>query len=518
MSRLKNFSRNLAASYLQLAVNVVYSLVSVPLILHWLPKAEFGLWALLVQMMSYITLVDLGINAAIGRFLVDHKDRRGDGEYGALIKTSALVSAIQGLVVLLIVMLGSPLLARLMAIPPEYQATFTALMRIQGVIAAFMFFMNPLAMMLGAHQRMDVIIWQGMLTLVVSLGLLVFFLFQGCGIYAFVYANAITAVIAPAYLLWYCRRLDFWPHAGEWGKISGQTFKEVFLYGKDVFLMNVGIQLIVASQTIIVSRTLGLEAAAVWSVGTKIWALMRQVIFQPSSAASAGLCEMLARNETERLKHRFRNLVVLTASLGAVGGMAFALCNGLFIQVWTGGKIVWSPVNDLLLGLWIFIAAVQTTHCTFVFVTKQIRGMSYLFLWEGCTFVGLSLLIGYRGELPGIIACSLLCLLFFSCQFCVRRSGQYFQIQFAEVAWEWLRPSLKLAAVLAAVAFITWFATLGLPIPWRLTIHCLTAGLFGGLLFLRIGLPSEIIREAEGRLPRPAARLLEVLAAHRASF
>ena len=79
MSRLKNFSRNLATSYLQLGVNVVYSLVSIPLILHWLPRAEFGMWAVLVQLMTYISMVDLGINQAIARFLVDHKDRRGEG-------------------------------------------------------------------------------------------------------------------------------------------------------------------------------------------------------------------------------------------------------------------------------------------------------------------------------------------------------------------------------------------------------------------------------------------------------
>src|ERR1017187_1829295 len=121
MSRLKNFSRNLATSYLQLGVNVIYSLASVPLILHWLPRAEFGLWALLVQLMSYITLVDLGINSAIARFLIDHKDERGNGEYGALVKTSALVSAGQGVIVLAVVSLASPLVAELMKIPVEYR-------------------------------------------------------------------------------------------------------------------------------------------------------------------------------------------------------------------------------------------------------------------------------------------------------------------------------------------------------------------------------------------------------------
>jgi len=385
------------------------------------------------------------------------------------------------------------------------------LMRIQGLIAAFTFCMNPLAIMLSAHQRMDILSRQGMFSLVASLGLLLLFLVKGCGIYSFVYANAITALIAPGYLFWHCRQLGFLPHAGKWGKVSWETFKELFLYGKDVFLMNLGAQLITASQTIIVSRTLGLEAAAAWSIGTRIFMLMRQVMFQPYSAASPGLCEMLARNETERLRHRFKNLVVLTASLGALAGVAFALCNSLFITVWTGGKIAWSPLNDVLLGLWIFITALQAPHCNFVAVTKQIGGMRYIYFVEGCSFVALSLLVGYHWGLPGIIACSLLCLVFFSYQFGLRRSERYFHVHFGELALDWVRPSLKLAAMLTLVALITWLATSGLPVIWRLAVHGVVAGFVGGFLFLRIGLPPEMVREAGARLPRPAARLLEVL-------
>jgi O-antigen/teichoic acid export membrane protein len=511
MSRLKNFYRNVTTSYLQLGVNVVYSLVSVPLILHWLSKSEFGLWALLVQLMSYIALVDLGMNSALARFLVDHKDQRGEGGYGALVKASVLVSVAQGLIVLAVVTLGSPLLATMMKIPAEYQKTFVDLMRIQGLIAAFTFCMNPLGIMLYAHQRMDIANRVSMFSMVASLGLLLLFLVKGCGIYSFVYANAITALIAPGYLFWHCRRLGFVPQAGKWGKVTWKTFRELFIYGKDVFLMSLGAQLITASQVIIVSRTLGLEAAAAWSIGTKLWLLMRQIMFQPYGSASPGLCEMLARNETERLRYRFKNLVVLTASFGVFLGVAFALCNSLFITVWTGGKIAWSPLNDVLLGLWIFITALQVPHCNFVTVTKQIGGMRYIYFVEGCSFVALSLLVGYHWGLPGIIACSLLCLVFFSYQFGLRRSERYFQVHFWELALDWVRPSLKLAVMLVMVALITWLATAGLPVIWRLGVHGVVAGFVGGFLFLRIGLPPEMVREAGARLPRPAARLLEVL-------
>ena len=515
MSRLKNFYRNVTTSYLQLGVNVVYSLVSVPLILHWLSKSEFGLWALLVQLMSYIALVDLGMNSALARFLVDHKDQRGEGGYGALVKASVLVSVAQGLIVLAVVTLGSPLLAAMMKIPAEYQKTFVDLMRIQGLIAAFTFCMNPLGIMLYAHQRMDIANRVSIFSMVVSLGLLLLFLVKGCGIYSFVYASAITTLIAPGYLFWHCRRLGFVPQAGKWGKVTWKTFKELFIYGKDVFLMSLGAQLITASQVIIVSRTLGLEAAAAWSVGTRVFMLMRLVMFQPYSAASPGLCEMLARNETERLRYRFKDLVVLTASLGVYLGVAFALCNSLFVQVWTGGKITWLPLNDVLLALWLFFTSIQTTHCNFVTVTKQIGGMRYLYFVEGCCFVILSLLVGHGWGLSGIITCSLLCIVIFSCQFGLRRSERYFRIRFSELAVEWVRPALKLAIVLVPLAFLLWFATSGLPVLWRLAFHSVAAGLGGGFLFLRIGVSPEMIQDTKARLPRPAARLLGILAPHK---
>jgi O-antigen/teichoic acid export membrane protein len=512
MSRLKNFSRNLATSYLQLGVNVVYSLVSIPLILHWLPRAEFGLWAVLVQLMAYISLVDLGVNQAIARFLVDHKDHRSEGEYGALVRTSALVSAVQGLIVLAVVMMGSPLLAGLMKIPAEYSATFITLMRLQGVIAAFIFCTNPLSIMLNAHQRMDLLARQSIYNLMLSLGLLWLFLRQGCGIYSFIYVGAIIALIAPCQLFWYCRRLGFLPRAGEWGKISWPQFKEVLLYGKDVFLMNVGAQIITTSQIIIISRALGLEAAAAWTVGTKVFMLVRQVLFQPYSAAVAGLSEMVVRNEHDRLQLRFKNLVVLTASLGVFLGVTFALCNSLFVMVWTGGKIVWSPWNDVLLAIWFFGSSLQCTHCNFVGITKQIGVMSYLYFVEGCCFVALALLLGYRWGLPGIIGCSLVCTLLFSCQFGLWRSSQYFHLKFRNLAFEWVRPSWKFAAVLVPVALILWIATTGMPSLWRLAIHGVAMGLVGGILFLRLGLPPEVVRETGARLPPLAARLLVMLA------
>ncbi len=506
MSRLKNFSRNLITSYLQLVVNVVYSLVSVPLVLYWLPKTEFGLWAVLVQLIMYLQLVDFGLNQAISRFLVDHKDHQHLGNYGSLLKASIIVSVAQGLIVLAVITFAAPGLTDLMKIPELYRDTFIALLRMNGAVAAFTFFTHPLLIMLNAHQRADIISRQSIFGMIVSLGLLVLFLFLNCGIYSFIYATALVSVVAPCHYYWQCRRLGFLPQAGQWGHVSWHRFKELFIYGKEVFLMNLGIQLVSASQTVVVSCTLGLETAAVWSVGTKFFSLMRQIVYQPVSAAAAGLFEMAARQEHDRLQDRFKNLVVLTTSLGVFLAVAFALCNSLFISLWTSGRIVWSPLNDVLLAMWLFVASVQTNHCNLVLVNKQIGRLPYLLILEGVLFVALSLLGGYRWGLPGILICSVVCLLFFSCQFCLRLSARYFHLSFFTVAIDWLRPTLKFALFLGPIASVLWLATGALPSLWRLVIHSLVAFFVGGLLFFRLGLSRTILEGLQTRLPPVALR------------
>ncbi len=91
MSRIKRFIHILASSYAFLSAGVVFNLVSVPMALHFLPKAEFGLWAVMTQAISYIALIDAGMTGAVARHLIDHKDNPGGGDYGKC-KSSPVIS------------------------------------------------------------------------------------------------------------------------------------------------------------------------------------------------------------------------------------------------------------------------------------------------------------------------------------------------------------------------------------------------------------------------------------------
>ena len=175
-------------------------------------------------------------------------------------------------------------------------------------------------------------------------------------------------------------------------------------------------------------------------------------------------------------------------------------------KVWTSGKIAWSPLNDVLLGGWVFLLSITGTHANFVTVTKQIGGMRYVFFMEGCCFVVLALLVGSRWGFQGIIVTSLLCTTLFSFSYSLHRSRIYFHVHWRELVIDWVRPSWQLLLVFAPFAsfHVVWFAGSGLPPVWRLAVNGLLAAVAGGGLFLRLGLPPGLILDLGNRLPRLA--------------
>ena len=139
MSRLKNFARGVVSGYVQMAVNVLFTMASVPLALHYLSKSEFALWALVSQVLGYLALIDLGMGVSVGRILADYKDDRDGGLYGAVLKCGQVVFAIQGVLMVTASVALAPFLADALQIEPELRADFIFLIRAQGLVLAFLF-------------------------------------------------------------------------------------------------------------------------------------------------------------------------------------------------------------------------------------------------------------------------------------------------------------------------------------------------------------------------------------------
>lgn len=509
MSRLRRALHGVVSSYVLLAATALYSLASVPVALHYLDKERFGLWAFMGTLAGYLSLIDAGMSSAASRLLIDHKDDRAGGSYGSLIKTGWLVSLVQAAIIFLAGQVFAGLFAQLMHITPGLQPEFIQLVHWQCGVLALSFAIRILYLVLGANQRMD---WANYIGVV---GLLVNFLVQwvmfhwGFGVLSLVGGMFVSTVLAMILQGLVCQWLHLLPQPGGWGRVSWLRFKELFAYGKDVFLVAVGTQLILTSQVVVITRLLGLEAAAVWSVGLRVFNLLSQIVWRISDMSLAALGEMMARGELARLRDRYRSLAILSFSFAGWVAVSFAVCNSRFVTIWTHGKVEWPAGNDWLLAVWMIISAVVHCHNSFVTLTKQIGFMRYVYFVEGVIFVALSCLVARWGGLAAIIGCSIVCSTLFSGAYGVWRVSRFFEISLAEVAGGWFQPMIKILLLYLPAAGLMWWLLAPQSGLTRLAANALLAGSLGFYLFLRFGIPGPFQNELLRRVPAKTVPLLK---------
>lgn len=474
MTRSKRFVSGLLSSYAAIGVNILYSIASIPLALHYLNKEQFGLWALVSQLAGYLMLLEFGMSGSIARSLSDHKDHIEDGIYGSILRTGTRVFIFQGLLVMLLGLGVAWLAPPLLNIPLQLRYPFTVLMVAQALLGGSNLAFGSVASPLWCHQRLD------LSNLASSSGLIISFAVQwigfhlGWNIYSLTVATAVAFPIPLIITFISCRRLGYYPPREHRGHFDSKLFRQLFHFGGGLFIMNLGAQLASASQVIVISRLLGMESAAIWSVSTKIFNLAQQFVARILDSSAGGLAEMVVRHESIKLKKRFSDLVSVSALMAAAACAGIALTNGAFIQVWTSGKVTWAPWNNLLLACVLFSTAVTRCHTSLVGISKLIYGMKYVYLVEGLSFVILSAIMVPSLGLTGLLIAALTCNIAITGTYGIGRTAGYFGISRLEVM-SWVGHPAGTILITAGLFSITRIPILaGFAAPLRLFIGTAT--------------------------------------------
>ena len=407
-SRTHNFIRGLGAGYLATAINIAYTAASIPLALHYLGKEQFGLWALAQQIMGYLMLLDLGVSSAVSRFIADRKDDVNGGGYGSLLLTGAIVFAIQGVLIAIAGVAFSFFAPALFAVPDHLASDFTNVLIIITSLAGLSVALRTLGAPLWAFQRMDVSYGLGSLTLLTSFASLWGGFHLGWGIYSFALAGIPAAILTPIITFLICWKSNFYPCAGHWGRPNLLLFRKIFSFGQDVVWVAMGSQLVNASQIMILSRVLGLNAAATFAIGTKLLTMSQQLTGRIIESAAPGLTEMFVRGDTTRFNLRFSNIISVTAFVATVGAAALITGNTSFVSFWTSGAVHWNPAYDgLLAGL---LLSTSITRCliTVFGLMHGYRPVRHIYILEGCVFVAVAIPAAAHYGITGVLLASLI--------------------------------------------------------------------------------------------------------------
>jgi len=496
MTRLRQFARGVSSSWLALLATVVYSLLSVPIALRYLSVEEFGLFVLLLQVAAYFTLIEIGMSAATARILVDYKDNPNDGRYGSVILTGFCVFGVQALILVAVGIFVAPLIVLTIHVPAEFTEIATFLLRWLAVTSALSLAFRMSVSVLYANKRLDIIHALMGSNMLFGLAVLAAVLSIGGGLAGLVWLFVAQAVFTIALHLVACHRLGLLPKKGCWGKPSLEKFRELFGFGKDIFLVNVGNQVLEASQLIIVTRTMGLTAAAVWSVSTKLFALVYQLITKIEGTAIVFFAEMMVRGEKDKLSTRFRQIYQLTAAVAVVALAVAVAINGHFVSAWAKPSLAWSAYLSSLLAAFVLLNTLIRCGGDFIIHTKNIAAFRYVYFLEAAAFVVMALWLSSLIGFYGVLVASLLCVILFRGTYTTWRIARYFNQPMRVFWWTWIRRPLAAALLLIPFVATTNVIACIASGPWlQLAIACSWVGIPSLIALCTFALPRDVSAE-----------------------
>jgi len=496
VSRLQQFIQGLGSSWLATLATVIYSLLSVPIALKYLSVDEFGLFVLLLQVAGYFTLIEIGMSASTARILIDYKDNPNDGRYGSIILTGFCVFSTQAFIILAAGVIAAPLIVTMIGVPKAFDQIATQLLRWLAVTSALSLAFRMYGSVLYANKRLDLIHAFMGGNMLFSLAVLATILAVGGGLPGLVWLFVAQTVVAIFLPLFACHKLGLLPRKTCWGRPSMEKFRQLFGFGKDIFLVNLGNQVLEASQLIIVTRTMGLTAAAVWSISTKLFALVYQLITKIEGTAIVFFAEMMVRGEKDKLAARFRQIYQLTATVAVFALAAAVAINHPFVSAWAKPSLAWSVYLSALLAVFVLLSTLTRCGGDFIIHTKKIAAFRYVYFVEAVAFIVLALCLSTRFGFYGILGASLFCLILFRGTYTTWRMARYFGQPMKVFWWAWIRRPLAAALLLIPFVATTNMVTSMTTNPWlQLSIACLWVGIPSLIALCTFALPRDVTAE-----------------------
>jgi hypothetical protein len=249
----------------------------------------------------------------------------------------------------------------------------------------------------------------GSLSLILGLATLCLGFHLGWGIYSLAISGIPSAFLCPLITFFFCKNNGFYPSTkSAWQLPTLSDIQRVFVFGKDAALISLGSQMVNASQIMIISRFVGLDSAATFSVGTKLYSLGQQLVAKVIGTAAPALTELFVRGEASKFRSRFFDVVSITVFLATMFASVLVLANRLVITIWTSGIIGWNLWSDVLLGA--LLIATGFTRCLIeVFVIRgNLKPVRYIYFFEGLISITLAIPVVLMCGITGLLAVALL--------------------------------------------------------------------------------------------------------------
>lgn len=394
-------AKTAAVALLQTFLSLVIGLVSVPILVKSLGREAYGVWLLLGQVISYLSLVDFG-NASIAKLKLASPG--GDDERA--VKQEVLTTTLLGAIVTtpLVALAGASITAGLTIRYADDHISAGSIITVAGLLVATFLAMRlaslPTFALFGANMeyrsafgRMLITTANSVLDIVAAL--------CGFGMVGLA-CNRLLAQIALGLNLQRAAK-RFVPWYGftrfDWSNVGPLLKQNSFC-----LFAQWGNTLVETVDILVVGLAVGAEAVPVYTITSALPRLMFMLFNQAMSGANAGLVGLFASGDKRRFHFiRTQQEIVTLACLAVVGAVTLAI-NRQFVGLWVGPDYYGGGLLTALAVAWYFAVITSRHYCNALSAALDFNRMARVQVAAGLAGLAAGIVGGGLAGIPGAVA------------------------------------------------------------------------------------------------------------------
>lgn len=322
--------------YVNYIIKIVVQLLYVPIMLKFLGKNEYGVYQLVASLISYLSLLNFGFGGAYLRFYAQckndlKKQEKINGTFLLVFSFFAILALIVGL---FITINSNRILGNKMS---TYELILAK--KLLGILTINMALTFPISIFISIVTAKKEFIFLRCLDLIrniLSPFLIIFLLILGYGSIGMVIATTFLTIISGISIVWYSKiklkvKFNFYG-------FDFKLIKEISIFSSFLFLNSVIDQLNWNVDKLILGRTVGVAAIAIYSIGAQINNIYIQITDMLATILAPQINEIVAteKNYLKILNKLFIKIGRLQSYIIMLVLFGFILYGKEFIIFWAG--------------------------------------------------------------------------------------------------------------------------------------------------------------------------------------
>lgn len=351
MSIIKQFFKNISAGWAEMLIMVISGLIITPILISYLGKEGYGVWALAGSIIGYLAILDLGVSSSLSRFVAKYNAKEDMEGLSRILTTSLFLYSISVLVIVSIILLISSQFSSFFNLSEKYRQIGSTLILLIGLGTAISL---PLRMGQGIFQgihRFDLVYLFRMMGVIFRLAMIIlFFFYWKKGNLLLLAYISIAATLLPNIImcLWVKKKMPQISFKKSY--ISRSSIKEIWSLSLSALVISFCIIIFKQTQIVAIGKIVNVELVTLYVIPLVLMNYSSML----NSYFTAAFVPLASEMDTLNKKQRLQNLNIQGVKI------SLAISLGLLIMIIFYGK----P----FLVLWLKSKILQETD--FVILTK----------------------------------------------------------------------------------------------------------------------------------------------------